>query len=102
MKVRVANPTKKDFDLHVAVRGIASRNCRRGQPRRVAGGGIRFCIVSSWLHGETCCPPLNIASEDHVACDTLRAVFATIHDILSKERPLERWFDILGLSCREL
>ena len=31
MKVGVANATKKDFDLHVAVHGIAPRNCCGGQ-----------------------------------------------------------------------
>jgi hypothetical protein len=33
---------------------------------------------------------LNIASHCHAACDTLRAVFATGHDILWKERLIER------------
>src|SRR5436190_20414368 len=30
MKIGVANATKKDFDLHVALGGIASLDCRRG------------------------------------------------------------------------
>src|SRR4029077_17728893 len=37
MKVRVANATKKDFDLHVALSGIASRDCGRGKLRFFTG-----------------------------------------------------------------
>ena len=63
MKVGMANATKKDFDPHVALGGIASRDCRRGQRRRLTGGGIGFRLVRSWMHGETCCSRLNIASQ---------------------------------------
>jgi len=50
MKVGVANATKQDFDLHIALGGIASCDCRRSQWRFFTGGGIRFRFVRSWLH----------------------------------------------------
>jgi len=90
MKVGVADSTKKNFDLHIALGRITSRDCRRGQRRLFTGGGISFRFVSSWLHGETSCSRLHIASHCHAACDPLRAVFATTRDILSKERLIER------------
>ena len=90
MKVGVADATKKDFDLHIALGRITSRDCRRGQRRLFTGGGIGFRFVSSWLHGKTCCPRLNIASDCHAACDTPRAFFATTHDILSEGCALAR------------
>jgi hypothetical protein len=90
MKVGVANATKKDFDLHIALGGIASRDCCRGQRRLFTGGGVGFRFVSSGLHGETCCPRFNIASECHAALDTIRAVFAATRDILLEECPFER------------
>ena len=50
MKVGMADATKKDFDLHVAVRWIASRNCCRGQCRSLTGSRISFRFVSAWMH----------------------------------------------------
>ena len=44
----------------------------------------------AFCDSESCCPRLNIASHCYAACDTLRAVFATTRDILSKERLIER------------
>ena len=78
----MANATKKDFDLHVALGGIASRNCHRGQRRRLTGSRISFRFVCSWLHGETCCSQLNIASQCHGASGMLRAVPAFLRDLL--------------------
>ena len=78
----MANATKKDFDLHVAVGGIAARNCRRGQLRRLTGCRIGFRFVCSWLHGETCCSRLNIASQCHDASGMVRAIPAFLRDLL--------------------
>ena len=50
MQVRVTNATEKDFDLHIAVGGIASHDRRRGQQRRLTGSGIGLRFVSSWMH----------------------------------------------------
>ena len=50
MKVGMADATKKDFDLHVAVHWIASRNCCRGQCRCLTGSRISFRFVSAWMH----------------------------------------------------
>ena len=50
MKVGMADTAKKDFDLHVAVRWIASRNCCRGQWRCLTGSRISFRFVSAWMH----------------------------------------------------
>ena len=89
MKVGVANATKQDFDLHVALGGMASLDCHRRQRRLLTGGGIGFRFVSSWLHDKTCCSRLNIASDCHAALDTVRAIFATNHDILLEEWIIE-------------
>ena len=50
VKVGVANATKKNLDLHVAVRWIAPRNCCRGQQRCLSGSRISFRFVSAWMH----------------------------------------------------
>src|SRR5439155_20029737 len=51
MEIGMADAAVKNFNLHVALYWIASRDCRRGQRRRLTGGGIGFRFVSSWMHG---------------------------------------------------
>src|SRR5882757_5947458 len=55
MKVGVANATKKDLDLHVALGGIASRDCCGGHWRCLTGSRISFRFVSAWMHTRTLC-----------------------------------------------
>src|SRR5215470_836873 len=50
MKIGVADATEENFDLHVALGGIASRNCRRGQWRCLTGSGIGFRLIGAWMH----------------------------------------------------
>ena len=90
MQIRVADATEEDFDLHVALRRVPSRDYRRGQRRRRTGSGVSLGFVSSWMHGETSRPRLNIASQCHAAPDIVRAVFATTHDILLEGCLFER------------
>ena len=45
MQVGVANAAEEDFNLHVALRRIAPRDCSGGQRRFFAGGGISFRFV---------------------------------------------------------
>jgi len=51
----MADATKKDFDLHVAVRWIASRNCCGGHWRCLTDSRISFRFVSAWMHTRTLC-----------------------------------------------
>src|SRR4029079_5308983 len=79
----------------------ARRDCRGAQRLIIAGGGIGFRFVSSWLHCETSCSRLNIASHCCAACDTLRAVFIATHDILLEECLIDRGVCYNpGQSCR--
>src|SRR5437899_10980903 len=92
MKVRVANATKKDFNLHVALGGIASRDCRRGQRRRFTDGGIGLRFVSSWLHGQTCRSRLNIATMQHRAMGHLPDARCGVIVTMVPSVPMLRWW----------
>src|SRR5437763_14643127 len=49
MEVGVTHAAEKNFDLHVALRRIASRNCGGGQRRCLAGSGVSFRVVDSLM-----------------------------------------------------
>jgi hypothetical protein len=51
MKVGVADTAEQDFNLHVAVRWIATLDFRGRQWRCFTGSGISFRVVRSWMHG---------------------------------------------------
>src|SRR6266498_4004214 len=53
MKIRVADATEQDFDLHVAVSWIAPRNFGGRQSRCWTGSGVSFRVVRSWMHVST-------------------------------------------------
>jgi hypothetical protein len=53
--------------------------------RRLTGCRIGFRFVSSWLHGETCYSPLNIASQCHGAFGMVRAVPERSFDQIFRE-----------------
>ena len=88
MKVRVADATEKDFDLHVAVRWIASRNCCLGQRRCLTGSRISFRFVSAWMHTRTLCNNAPASSD------------AFGEEYLRKSETLRRKFDNKKRSVR--
>src|SRR5436190_12981133 len=53
MKIRVADTTEQDFDLHVAVSWIAPRNFGGRQSQCWTGSGVSFRVVRSRMHVST-------------------------------------------------
>jgi hypothetical protein len=61
MEVGVANATKKNLDLHVALSGIASRDRRRRQRRHFTGDEVGFRFVRTAT--DTSCISFNEQTE---------------------------------------
>src|SRR4029077_12581269 len=85
MKVGVANATEKNFDLHVAVRWIPTRNCGRSQWRCLTGGGIGFRFVSAWMHTSILCNNALASSDGIVLCSlsNLSRIVSPVQERLS-------------------
>src|SRR5437867_2277830 len=50
MEIGVADAAEQNFDLHVTLRRIASRDYGRSQRRLLTGSGVSFRVVRSWMH----------------------------------------------------
>src|SRR6266513_735178 len=50
MEIGVANATEQNFDLHIVLSWIATRNFGGRQRRCRTGSGVSFRVVRSWMH----------------------------------------------------